>query len=165
MVNRVWSPPIWNTEPEGPPGFQAVLQVCEAHLACTVQRGWLRNCCIDHLGGILRTFYIRPSLLSNLTSQSLWHEYAEDMTPRRRRQTTDLVVITWEQFPVSPRIFPVPRPPTTSHPLGFAQRLTVNFYCCSIDRSCPILCNPKDSSTPGFPVLHYLLEFAQTQVH
>ena len=26
-------------------------------------------------------------------------------------------------------------------------------------------CNPMDCSTPGFPVLHYLLEFAQTQVH
>ena len=27
------------------------------------------------------------------------------------------------------------------------------------------LCNPMDSSTPGFPVLHYLPEFAQTRVH
>ena len=27
------------------------------------------------------------------------------------------------------------------------------------------LCNPVDFSTPGYPVLHYLLEFAQTQVH
>ena len=27
------------------------------------------------------------------------------------------------------------------------------------------LCNPMDCNTPGFPVLHYLMEFAQTQVH
>ena len=27
------------------------------------------------------------------------------------------------------------------------------------------LCNPIDCSTPGLPVLHYLLEFAQTHVH
>ena len=27
------------------------------------------------------------------------------------------------------------------------------------------LCNPRDCSTPGFPVLHHLLEFAQTHVH
>ena len=27
------------------------------------------------------------------------------------------------------------------------------------------LCNPKDCSTPGFPVLHYLLELIQTHVH
>ena len=26
-------------------------------------------------------------------------------------------------------------------------------------------CNPIDCSTPGLPVLHYLLEFAQTHVH
>ena len=29
--------------------------------------------------------------------------------------------------------------------------------------SCVWLCNPIDCSTPGFPVLHYLLEFAQTR--
>ena len=27
------------------------------------------------------------------------------------------------------------------------------------------LCNPMDCNTPGFPVLHSLMEFAQTQVH
>ena len=27
------------------------------------------------------------------------------------------------------------------------------------------LCDPTDCSMPGFPVLHYLLEFAQTYVH
>ena len=27
------------------------------------------------------------------------------------------------------------------------------------------LCNPMNYSTPGFPVLHYLLEFSQTHVH
>ena len=31
--------------------------------------------------------------------------------------------------------------------------------------SCPTLCNPMDCSTPGFPVLYYLLEFTQTHVH
>ena len=31
--------------------------------------------------------------------------------------------------------------------------------------SCLTLCNPMDCSTPGFPVLHYLLEFVQTHVH
>ena len=36
--------------------------------------------------------------------------------------------------------------------------------CCSVARSCPTLCDPMDCSTPGFPVLHHLLEFAQTDV-
>jgi len=39
------------------------------------------------------------------------------------------------------------------------------FGCCWVAQSCLTLCNPMDCSTPGFPVLHYLLEFAQTQVH
>ena len=37
--------------------------------------------------------------------------------------------------------------------------------CCSITKSCPTLCNPMNCSTPGFPVLHYLPEFAQTHIH
>ena len=31
--------------------------------------------------------------------------------------------------------------------------------------SCVGLCDPMDCSMPGFPVLHYLLEFSQTHVH
>ena len=31
--------------------------------------------------------------------------------------------------------------------------------------SCPTLCDPIGCSTPGFPVLHYLLESAHTHVH
>ena len=38
-------------------------------------------------------------------------------------------------------------------------------YCCSVPKSYLILCNPMDCSTPGFPVLHFLPEFAEIQVH
>ena len=37
--------------------------------------------------------------------------------------------------------------------------------CCSVAQSCPILYGPMDCGMPGFPVLHYLPEFAQTGVH
>ena len=36
--------------------------------------------------------------------------------------------------------------------------------CCSVAKSCPILCDPVDWSTAVFSVLHYLPEFAQTHV-
>jgi len=36
---------------------------------------------------------------------------------------------------------------------------------CSVTNLCPTVWNPMDCSTLGFPVLHYLLEFAQTHVH
>ena len=35
----------------------------------------------------------------------------------------------------------------------------------SVTQSCPTLCNPKNSSTPGLPVHHQLPEFTQTLVH
>ena len=37
--------------------------------------------------------------------------------------------------------------------------LSVQFT--SVAQSCPTLCDPMNCSTPGFPVLHYLLKFAQ----
>ena len=36
---------------------------------------------------------------------------------------------------------------------------------CSVAQWCLTLSNPTDCSTPGFHVLHYLLELAQTHVH
>ena len=38
-------------------------------------------------------------------------------------------------------------------------------YYCSVAQSCLTLCDPIACSTPGFPVLHCLLELAQTHVH
>ena len=37
--------------------------------------------------------------------------------------------------------------------------------CCSVTKLCLTLCDPMNCSTPGFPVLYYLLEFAQTHFH
>ena len=39
------------------------------------------------------------------------------------------------------------------------------LHCCSVSKSCPTLCNSMDCSKPGFTVLYYLPEFAQTHVH
>ena len=51
--------------------------------------------------------------------------------------------------------------------LGFSlcELLTKSYCCCSVAKSCLTLCDPMDCSMPGFPVLHYLLEFAQVHVH
>ena len=34
-------------------------------------------------------------------------------------------------------------------------------YCCSVTKLCPTPCSPMNCSPPGFPVIHYLMEFAQ----
>ena len=40
-----------------------------------------------------------------------------------------------------------------------------HYGCFSVTKSCPTLYNPMDCSTRSFPVLHHVLEFAQTHVH
>ena len=41
----------------------------------------------------------------------------------------------------------------------------VMFFLPSVAPSCPTLCNPPDSSSPGLLVPHRLLEFAQVHAH
>ena len=36
------------------------------------------------------------------------------------------------------------------------------YCCCSVPKPCPTLCNPMHFIAPDFPVLHFLLQFAQT---
>ena len=56
-----------------------------------------------------------------------------------------------------------------SHPSRSSQdaRLYSPFFkcCCSVARLFSVLCDPVNCSTPGLPILHHLLEFAQTHVH
>ena len=52
-------------------------------------------------------------------------------------------------------------------------RIWLMCYCCWLvhldhavqSLNCVQLCSPTDCSVSGFPVLHYLLEFAQIYVH
>ena len=46
-----------------------------------------------------------------------------------------------------------------------AVMFILHFCCCSVTKSWLILSDPMDFSMPGFPVLHYLPEFAQIHVH
>jgi len=49
---------------------------------------------------------------------------------------------------------------------GTKRSLDLNILqCSSVTQSCPILCDPMDCSTSGFPVRHQLQELAQTRVH
>ena len=45
------------------------------------------------------------------------------------------------------------------------QTFCSSFCCYSVAQSGLTSCNAMDCSTPGFPVLHHLLELAQTHVH
>ena len=47
-------------------------------------------------------------------------------------------------------------------PLAFLSQ--PKDYCCSVTKSCPVLCNPMNCSMPGFSVLLYHPTFAQTHI-
>ena len=49
----------------------------------------------------------------------------------------------------------------------FSQLSLYSSFCCGclVTKLCLTLCNPRDCSMPGFPVLHYLPEFPQIHVH
>ena len=54
---------------------------------------------------------------------------------------------------------PVPEPSL------LPSRQLYSCCCCSVPKLYLTLCDPMDCSTPGFPVLYHLPEFAQTHVH
>ena len=47
----------------------------------------------------------------------------------------------------------------------YIYTFTCLYCCCSVAKSCIILCNPMVCSTSGSSVLHYPPEFAQIHVH
>ena len=48
---------------------------------------------------------------------------------------------------------------------GDAVQVLHSVQFSSVTQSCPILCNPMNSSTPGLPVHHQLPDFNQTHIH
>ena len=81
--------------------------------------------------------------------------------------TQDLPAFSiWNNLPTPPapgnfRCLAVPSGDQETH----GYRALDMRLCCLVTKSCPTLCDSMDGSTPGFPILYHLLEFAQTQVH
>ena len=48
---------------------------------------------------------------------------------------------------------------------GCLHSEVLGLPCCSLTQSCLTLWDSTNRSTPGFPVLHHFLEFAQTHIH
>ena len=74
---------------------------------------------------------------------------------------------TWgrNQIPALAGRFLTTGPPQNLHTYFYVVCLIVSIFCCSVAKSCLTPCDPMDCSTPGFPALHYLPEFAHTRVH
>ena len=63
-----------------------------------------------------------------------------------------------------PRDRPASLTPPALAGVFFTTGATWIVLYCSVAQSCLTLCDPMDCSTSGFPVLHHLLELAQTHV-
>ena len=42
--------------------------------------------------------------------------------------------------------------------LTTSEKFVTRLCCCSVPKSCPTLCDPRDCSTPSFPIFHCLPE-------
>ena len=78
-------------------------------------------------------------------------------------QRAGLVLVKHSLLLTAEGIFLTPPDPTPCY--VDSEEWREPSYCCSVTKLCPTLGDAMDYSTPGFPVLHYLLEFAQTHVH
>ena len=80
--------------------------------------------------------------------------FSSDISCRLQLLEKDTMLIPWSLLSS-----------TVHGPLLGLCLLAQSLRTCSVAQLCLTLCDPMDCSTPGFPVLHYLLEFAQTRVH
>ena len=89
-----------------------------------------------------------------LASGQVWL-YPAPQPPRRTPQAG-----TWERLPSADLVWAVPE-------VFICTWIEADWSGtrggCSVAQSCLSLCDPMDCSTPGFPLLHHLLELAQTQ--
>ena len=82
-----------------------------------------------------------------------------EMSPGESRDNRDAQFSLGESHPAQPAVHCL----RTAGSYILPSFLVV-YCCCSVTKLCPTLYDPMDCSTPGFPVLHYLPEFAQTPV-
>ena len=119
-------------------------------------RKWKLRKIIEHWWGLGSMWVLLPSLSAHLVSRAILFI---PMASTTIYTISDIeyfkffVCLLWvlvlQEFYISLLMFPI------AH----------SFNCCSVTKSCLTLCSPIDCSTPGFPVLHYLPEFAETHVH
>ena len=92
--------------------------------------------------------------VANVQTWSLW---CCPCGPLLSHICTFLVLCTMSCFKSLPTVDSSQNDPISRYHYYYIIIIFVQLY--------PTLCDPINCSTPGFPVLHYLPEFAQTHVH
>ena len=113
-----------------------------------------------------------PPLWLSECSSKTWTRYLRTLKNTRQARIEDQRIQymyrwTGDELPIFP---PVSTNLDTRQPESQKREPNVQkahpwlWLCCSVTQLCLTLFDPMDCM-PGFPVLHYLLEFAQTHVH
>ena len=113
-------------------------EACQASLSFFISQSLFRLMSIE--SQMVLVIKNLPSM-QETQIQSLDHK-----DPQEKGMTTRSSILAWKI-------------PWTEEP-GKLQSSSVRFSCSIVS-----LCDPMDCSTPGFPILHQLLELAQTHVH
>ena len=91
-----------------------------------------------------------PGVLQSMKSQRVGHSWVTELNWR--------LIKEYNQKLKQLNLAKIPR-------VGFTVWWTLlQTRFCSVAQLCPTLFDPMDCSTPAFPVLHYLPEFAQTHI-
>ena len=95
-----------------------------------------------------------------MASPTQWHEF---------EQTQETVKATAAWYTAAQGLQMLGRDLVTEQTTEGLYKMEIKEYTSSqfssVAQSCPTLCVPMDSSTPGLPVHHQLLEPIQTHVH
>ena len=91
----------------------------------------------------------------SLVGYSPWGHQESDMTEHTHTHTGLKWALNW-------RLDSYKKSSRDTEPEG---RTPQGACCCPGTKLCPTVCSPMDRSIPGFPVLQYFPEFAQTYVH
>ena len=100
-----------------------------------------------------------------LTSREGMADFALEYRPDRRSLSHDISgeLCEWNKTLWLLCLFIHPSIRLSIHPFIFPVLLRYNWHYCSVAKLCLALCHPVDYSTPGFPVLYCLPEFAQIE--
>ena len=102
---------------------------------------------------------LQYSWVENSINRGAWRAIDNEVPKSQTKlRTTSLISVSWVW---------------SSSSLGIEREMETSLtnvivsccYCCSVFQSCPTLCDPTDFTTPGLPVPHHLLKFAQVHVH
>ena len=96
-----------------------------------------------------------------------WTLVTLDQCENHRQRFTVVIALNWWPFQWIVQTVPptfVPPPIIMFFPSENVKHFTTILLLFT-PKSRPTLCDPMDCSAPGFPVFHYLLEFAQTHVY